>query len=306
MPGIPKEEPSHGRTRAKEPRGTPASPSDAARMAPRRLGFMVLFLCFQKAANATEVTGIIGGSVEMRCLYTEKEPFILNKFRVQWQKKNTLSDCFIDAYLPGEDMKLHQCPEFRNRTQFSEQLKKGNFSLRLLDIRPTDDRTYECLVQRNQTGKFEFFTRSSVTLKVAANYSKPVITLPVPSGKELIFICNSSHGYPLQNLKWINRTDNSVLNATEWHAADSDGTFSVSSTLMVKATSDTNLDCMIENQQLHQTIITTFDIHNSDMHHKSHIVVGVVAAIIAVIGVSLTLYCRWNKKRSSVQRTYID
>ncbi|KAH0624790.1 hypothetical protein JD844_032597 [Phrynosoma platyrhinos] len=233
---------------------------------------------------ATEVTGIIGGSVELRCLYTGKEPFILNKFRVQWQKKNTISDCFIDAYLPGEDMKLHQCPEFRNRTLFSEQLKKGNFSLRLLDIGPTDELTYECLVQRNQTGKFEFFKSSSVTLKVAvalkkqltkyitlifppANYSKPVITHPVPSGEELIFICNSSHGFPLQKLKWINRTDNSVLNATEWHSADSDGTFSVSSTLMVKTTSDKNLECIIENQRLHQTITTTYACKNEESGH---------------------------------------
>uniref|UniRef100_G1KUG1 ICOS ligand n=1 Tax=Anolis carolinensis TaxID=28377 RepID=G1KUG1_ANOCA len=278
------------------------------------LGFMVLFLWFQRVANVAQVIGIIGGTAEMECFYSGKEQFVPNKFRIIWQKQEK-TDCPIDIYeySHGEDMKSDQCNEFQNRTLFSEHLKKGNFSLRVLDINPDDDNTYKCVVLRNETGGYHLFSEIIVTLKVAAHYSKPVINVTGQPGEEMIFVCNSSHGYPQANLTWINQTDNSLLNATKLNATrNSNGTFSISSTLRINATSDTKLGCRIENPLLHQNITTTFTVGKDSPPNSSKIdsspapvASGVVIVIaISAIAIAIIIYICRNKRRRSHQRAY--
>nr|XP_060626228.1 ICOS ligand isoform X2 [Anolis sagrei ordinatus] len=280
-------------------------------MARQSLGFMALFLWFQRVvANVPIVIGIIGGTAEMECFYYGKEPFVLNKFRIIWQEKEERF-CPIDIYSPGEDLKSSQCNEFQNRTLFSEQLKKGNFSLRLSNIHPDDDKTYKCVVLKNESGMFLLYNESIVTLKVAAHYSKPVINITEQPGEEMILVCHSSHGYPQANLKWINQTDNNPLNATELNATrNSNGTFSISSTLRIKATSDTKLGCRIENPLLHQNITTTFIFgkespRNSSIIDRSPgpVASGVVIIAVIVIAIIMFTFC-WNKRRRSHQKAY--
>lgn len=90
-----------------------------------------------------------------------------------------------------------------------------------------------------------------------ASYSKPVITGPVQLGEEMMFMCNSSHGYPEQRLYWVNEMDNSTMNVTVQFIKELDGSFSVFSTLKMKMASDIKLGCIIEHKQLHQNITTT-------------------------------------------------
>lgn len=90
-----------------------------------------------------------------------------------------------------------------------------------------------------------------------ASYSKPVITGPVQLGEEMMFMCNSSHGYPEQRLYWVNEMDNSTTNVTVQFTKEFDGSFSVFSTLKMKVASDIKLGCIIEHKQLHQNITTT-------------------------------------------------
>ncbi|KAJ6667621.1 hypothetical protein lerEdw1_016742 [Lerista edwardsae] len=206
--------------------------------------------------NGTEVMGIIGETAGLICLYPGKKPLVADEFRVQWQIDAYYMDaepCNVDAYLPGE--KVLQCSRFSNRTRLSDKLKEGNFTLHLFNISQNDEYTYTCNVQKKINGMFKHVYQTTATLKVAANYSKPVLTGPVESEKEVTFTCNSSHGYPEPKVYWINRTDNSLVKTklTE----EPSGTFSVSSTLTIKvASSDIKVGCVIENERLRENLTT--------------------------------------------------
>ncbi|XP_033003012.1 ICOS ligand [Lacerta agilis] len=279
-------------------------------MVPKSFGFM-MFLWVQTAANIS-VTGIIGSTVELRCDELNGT-FILKNFRVTWRKEGE-RNCFVDTYDPDEDLTSyrmkHQCADFRERTRFKEELKQGKFTLQLLRISPKDEFTYTCVVlKKNKEGIFEEYREVKTNLKVAANYSTPVLT-HMPSGEETMFSCTSSHGYPQPKVYWINHTDISLLNSTQQYTRAPDGTFSVFSTLTVKAATGIKLECTIENEQLHQNLTATIDtsspenspsVDTSPSKTKGA-VLGSVAAVSIVI--LLILYIGWKKRRTSVLMTY--
>lgn len=155
------------------------------------LSYVILFsviFCppFLLTANGNEVIGILGSSVELECHYVGEKS--LDKLRVLWQTNKPVP-CLVDAYFPNKREKKNLCEEFRNRTQ----INKENFSLKLLHVTIKDERTYECIVQRNKTMQFEVEDTTTVTLKVAGKhflFSVNVYKLQIcgPGG----FIVNSS------------------------------------------------------------------------------------------------------------------
>ncbi|KAJ7320624.1 hypothetical protein JRQ81_020135 [Phrynocephalus forsythii] len=276
-------------------------------MASRRsFGLVVLFLWLQSAASESEVIGMLGSSVELRCPYDGEKS--LDKHRVQWQATEPVP-CLVDAYFPNKHDKKNCCKEFRNRTQFI----KEDFSLKLFHVTVKDERTYECVVQRNTSIEFNFAHKATVTLKVAAYYSKPSITRIGQTGDEMTFNCNSSHGYPEQKLHWTNQMDNSLFNVTEWPATlEPNGTFSVSSTLRIKSASNIKLECTIENERLGQNTTAVFEETNSSVsseNNKSansvsrHNRPAVMSILVVILILPVIMYICWGEK-SCPGRTY--
>ncbi|XP_066475940.1 ICOS ligand [Tiliqua scincoides] len=279
-------------------------------MQTRSLGFLALFLWVQGTVNGTEVMGIIGSAVELRCCY-EKELLVTDEFRVQWQIKGEQS-CLVDAYFPNENQ-IKKCPRFSNRTRLSDRLKQGDFTLQLFNISHNDEHTYTCHVQKKINRIFTHVHDSSTTLKVAANYSKPVLTGPVESGAEVTFTCNSSHGYPKPNVYWINQTDNSLLKAGSTELTpEPSGTFSVSSTLTIKgASSGGKVGCVIENERLHENLTNSVVGNNlpssspSAQPETQAAVPQAVAVSIVVLPLAILLgIWWWYKRRWSLQQKY--
>ncbi|XP_034279780.1 uncharacterized protein LOC117669437 isoform X3 [Pantherophis guttatus] len=267
-------------------------------------GLLVLFLWVWRSAE-TEVIGIIGSSIELQCSYPEEESLNYNTNRILWQIKDRFS-CFVAGYFPNENMEEDQCEEFKRRTLLNEP-KQGSASLQLSNIRIADEFIYECIIQKKINGRFKLIHNESISLKVAANYSKPVITGPVQLGEEIMFMCNSSHGYPEQKLYWINEMDNSTMNITVQFTKELDGSFSVFSTLKMKVASDIKLGCTIEHKQLHQNITTTIDLKNSTnspiIYNKYH--ERAVAFSIPIAVLILFIACiSWKICKHSPRTTY--
>ncbi|XP_039224201.1 ICOS ligand [Crotalus tigris] len=276
-------------------------------VAPReRFGLLVLFLWVWRSAE-TEVIGIIGSSVELQCCYPEEESLNYNRNRISWQIKDRFS-CFVAGYFPNENMEKYQCEEFKRRTLLNEP-KQGSASLQLLNIRIADEFIYHCIIQKNINGQFKLIHNESISLKVAASYSKPVITGPVQLGEEIMFTCNSSHGYPEQRLYWVNEMDNSTMNVTVQFTKELDGSFSVFSTLKMKVASDIKLGCIIEHKQLHQNITTTIDLKKStnspiiyNEHHERAAAFSIPVAVFIII---IFIACiSWKIYKRSLQTTY--
>lgn len=90
-----------------------------------------------------------------------------------------------------------------------------------------------------------------------ASYSQPILSGPIrnSTGEEVTFNCRSGNGYPKPNVYWINKVNNSRLSPSKTEIIPhDDGTFSVFSTLKVKATSNMQIECSIENEMLQENL----------------------------------------------------
>lgn len=100
-----------------------------------------------------------------------------------------------------------------------------------------------------------------------ASYSQPVLSGPIRNSdsteEEVTFSCRSGNGYPEPNVYWINKTDNCHLPPSELKISrHADGTYSVFSMLKVKATSNMQIECSVENTILRENLSANCKSHN--------------------------------------------
>uniref|UniRef100_A0A8B9FHP1 Ig-like domain-containing protein n=1 Tax=Amazona collaria TaxID=241587 RepID=A0A8B9FHP1_9PSIT len=192
----------------------------------------------------------LGENTTLSCIYQGRELHLKN-LRVYWQIADDQEECtVVHALISGQDNESEQCIHFKNRTQlFWDRLENGDFSLLLLNVNQGDEHTYKCVVLE----KAEYTSmvhQAEVVLSLAGkNFNSD------STGEEVTFSCRSGNGYPEPNLYWINKTDNSHLPPSELMIIpNSNGTYSVFSTLKVKATSNMQIECSIENKILQENL----------------------------------------------------
>ncbi|XP_042723275.1 ICOS ligand-like [Lagopus leucura] len=281
-------------------------------------GFLLLFLHILRAVTALEkIISKPGDNVTLSCIYPGRE-FSLDSLRVYWQiadDEDTEPCSVVHALISGQDNESLQCSQFKNRTQLLwDKLGDGNFSLLLFNVRKSDERTYRCVVM--QTIEYtRVIHQEQVVLSLAASYSQPILSGPIRNsnntGEEVTFICRSDNGYPEPNVYWINRTDNTRLSQSGFNITQHpNGTYSVLSTLKVKATSDMQIECFIENKILQENTSANYKSRptndSSTGSHKDPAKSGQGAHAAAVVSVVilmafLTVLICWLRRRRSSQ-----
>uniref|UniRef100_A0A8C3B6A1 Ig-like domain-containing protein n=1 Tax=Cairina moschata TaxID=8855 RepID=A0A8C3B6A1_CAIMO len=287
-------------------------------------GFLLLSLHILRAVAALEEKTVIsklGDNATLSCIYPGKE-LSLNNLRVYWQIDDVQEQCsVVHALISGQDNESEQCIHFKNRTQLLwDRLGEGDFSLLLLNVSQSDERKYKCVVlQTNEYTKVVH--QAQVVLSLAASYSQPILSGPVTNSNstgEVTFSCSSDNGYPEPNVYWINRTDNRRLLPSELSITlHDDGTYSVLSTLKVKATSDMQIECFIENKRLQENISANYtqEKQNNGSNTESHKdleksgrgaqAAGIISIVI-LLALLAVLICWLWKHRSSKLVSYTD
>ncbi|XP_016372648.1 CD276 antigen homolog [Sinocyclocheilus rhinocerous] len=89
------------------------------------------------------VKGVIGGSVVLPC--SSKEPQLTSEdITVNWKHHNRLK---VYGIVKGKVSVEGQHPEYENRVESdSEQHLRGNFSLKLKNLRYSDTGKYQCYI----------------------------------------------------------------------------------------------------------------------------------------------------------------
>ncbi|NXU16422.1 ICOSL protein, partial [Pardalotus punctatus] len=225
-----------------------------------------LSLSFNLVVMALEKKNIIskpGDNATLSCIYNKRD-LQLKNLRVYWQiaDDSVQRKCLVvHALISGQDNNSNQCIHFKDRTQlFWDRLENGDFSLLLLNVSQSDRHTYKCVVQE-KTEFTRVIHQAEVVLSLAASYSQPILSGPIrnSTGEEVTFSCRSGNGYPQPKLYWINKVNNSHLSPSELKIdLHDDGTFSIFSTLKVKATSNMQIECSIENEMLQENLSANY------------------------------------------------
>ncbi|KFW10216.1 V-set domain-containing T-cell activation inhibitor 1, partial [Eurypyga helias] len=129
---------------------------------------------------ATTCHAFLGETVILPCTASSPGDVILSSSILYWQRTTSV----VHFVYNGQDLLLHQDKHYRGRTSlFLDQMRHGNFSLKLSNVQVNDSGLYTCIYK--QTGDYLSPTQKS---EIELNVSAPSSTeeAPSPSGHSQI------------------------------------------------------------------------------------------------------------------------
>uniref|UniRef100_A0A7N6BQ34 Ig-like domain-containing protein n=1 Tax=Anabas testudineus TaxID=64144 RepID=A0A7N6BQ34_ANATE len=214
---------------------------------------------------------------------------------LEWTRSD-LEPRFVFVWRAGQDFVTIKNPSYKGRTSlFTDELKHGNISLKLSEVKPADEGKYRCYVPDNNEESF-------VELVVAsAAAASPVITLERIDRDEegVILQCESKGWYPEPELLWLD-AEGKILSAGPTETVRGpDDLYTVSSRVTVEKRHSNNIICRVQQSNINQ--IRETQIHISDDFCKvqsiSPLTAGfAVIVVICIILLLLLVFVVWKRK----------
>ncbi|XP_032903248.1 butyrophilin subfamily 3 member A3-like isoform X2 [Amblyraja radiata] len=189
------------------------------------------------------VVGVVGGTVTLECHLEPKEP--IDKMTVRWLKSDL--DFAVHMFRNGKDETNTQDDDYRGRTElFKDQMVEGNASLRIKDIRVTDEGNYICSVDNGVV-----FEETPIDLKVGGLGHDHWIYIRGYEKSGIQLVCESTGWYPAPSIQWIggekeNLTSKSEINFQQ----DSKQLLNAQSKVTVSQGSTNKFRCILWNRVL--------------------------------------------------------
>ncbi|XP_032438262.1 uncharacterized protein LOC116732300 [Xiphophorus hellerii] len=265
------------------------------------IGFLLLmFTCkgeSQQTGSSQSVTVMVGEVVVLPCFL--KPPKDASKMTVEWGRPD-LKPRFVFVSLEGQEYTADQNEAYRGRSSmFPENLKNGDVSLKLSDVRISDNGRYRCYLPKE---KKEYFVEL-----VVGSVSSPGVSLSgldvSSSGVKLD--CSAAGWYPEPELFWLDGDGNIMSAGPAEKSPDPDGVYTVSSRVTVEKRNYNNFTCRVQQRDINQSRET--HIHVPDGFFISqpdcnifNIFAGILG-IIVVIGAAAFIW-KWRQTETSKKK----
>ncbi|XP_029111996.1 butyrophilin subfamily 1 member A1-like [Scleropages formosus] len=217
---------------------------------------------FEVLGPADPVVAVAGEDVVLPCYL--KPNISAVDLSVEWFRVWT-DDPLVHLYRDHEDRNENQIPSYRGRTSlFPEELRNGNTSLKVKNVRGFDNGEYKCLVQ---SGKF--YDDSSIEVYIKAIGTRPVISIEGYKQGGISLVCESKGWYPQPEVVWMDSEGHSLpAGHTETHT-DSMDLFIVRRSVIVQETKTNRFTCQVLQQDLNEMKETITNIPG-EMFHRAH------------------------------------
>ncbi|XP_048450384.1 CD276 antigen-like [Rhincodon typus] len=217
------------------------------------IGYSSAVVEFNVHTPDTLVTAVYGHSVVLRCNFTVQHGSpSLERLVINWQRVET--EEVVYSYYYGKEQLSHQSSQYSGRTSlFMEELKRGNASLKLSQVKPEDAGQYKCFVSDAIGSGW-----GTMSVMFAAYYKEPDFYIQLrPSGTVFRF---ESQGYPKAFVSWHNEDNEDISAQSETYYQQSDnGLYSLRSILEITDTNRSlNYTFKLTNNVLHQSVSRTF------------------------------------------------
>ncbi|KAJ8008618.1 hypothetical protein DPEC_G00106750 [Dallia pectoralis] len=175
---------------------------------------------------------------------------------VEWQRTG-LDPKEVHYYTDGRDQPDVQNPLYWERTSlFKEELRKGNMSLLLTGVKPTDAGYFTCFVPTLKST-----VKKSVLKLIVGAVSQPVISIVVSKDYGVVLRCDSGGWYPEPEMIWLD-SDGTVLPAdgpTET-GTDSEGLYNARGHVTVQKTDNNTFTCRVQQQKINHMMETQINV----------------------------------------------
>ncbi|XP_034042634.1 programmed cell death 1 ligand 1-like [Thalassophryne amazonica] len=254
------------------------------------LGWLLLFyvcllvLQLPRSSGTTACNGTRDKDLLWRCHYDLTEEFKPNHTKIYWQGQSSVLVFYNNGVITKDKDKFKERVEI-----FPEQLKHGNFSLRINPLKLDDDNTsLEVIFKANLQPKIGM---CQVTVYVAARFEEPNIQI---NESEKMATCSTKGGYPKPQITWTTTDSKHSFSLPEQGISSvpaENGTLDISSTVSINGIQ--SVTCDVFNPTSKETRTATKIISGSSPLHPGAIAIIV---IILVVGI-LCVLCLTVRKR---------
>ncbi|XP_042639038.1 butyrophilin subfamily 1 member A1-like [Orycteropus afer afer] len=168
-------------------------------------------------------------------------PMDAQNMDVRWYHDSTLS--LVHHYMNSQDQLEQQNPEYRGRTEFlRENITKGQVTLRIHHIRPSDEGDYRCLFISST-----YYSEAQFQVLVTASGTGPHIHIELGETRGIKLTCTSTGWYPEPEVKWRDLQRKHLAPSSETKIAKENGLFHVETSITVDEGSRGSVSCLIRN-----------------------------------------------------------
>ncbi|XP_060730941.1 butyrophilin subfamily 1 member A1-like isoform X1 [Tachysurus vachellii] len=218
---------------------------------------------------------------------------------VEWFKLY-VKDSLVHLYRDHEDRNENQAQSYRGRTSmFKEELQKGNASLKLSDLRVSDEGFYKCLVEDKS-----WSDDITVNVTVEAQGSHPVIRMEsFDNSGGINLVCESRGWIPEPEILWLDREGVTLTAEDTQIHRDTEG-FSVKRRITVYDSSDSNrFYCRL--LQKHHMMEAEVIINSKFFDAWKWIVSISVTACLVAVGLMITAFI-CHKEEIQKEKQFTD
>ncbi|XP_006874532.1 PREDICTED: butyrophilin subfamily 1 member A1-like [Chrysochloris asiatica] len=194
---------------------------------------------FHVIGPKTSVTVLVGEEAVFSCHLSP--PVDAQKMEVKWYRDHPSN--ILYHYKNFQHHMEQQSPEYQRRTELlGENMNKGQVSVRILHIRPSDEGVYKCLFI-NST----YYNEAQFQVWVIGPGTVPHIYIEHGKAKEIKLTCTSIGWYPQPEVQWSDQQGQNLATALETKITEDDGLYHVETSIMVDKDSKGSVSCFIRN-----------------------------------------------------------
>ncbi|XP_054876236.1 butyrophilin subfamily 2 member A2-like [Poeciliopsis prolifica] len=224
-------------------------------------------------------------------------PLDPTQFTVEWGRPD-LKPRFVHVWHNQKEYLADQNKLFKGRTSlFNDKLKDGNFSLKLSDVRHSDNGRYRCYIPKEKT---EYFINL-----IVGSVSSPAVSLSGldVSSSGVMLDCSAAGWYPEPELLWLDADGNIMSAGPAEKSSDPDGVYTVSSRVTVEKRNYNNFTCRVQQRDINQSRETHIHVPDDFFIYESSCSVSisfnVILVIMLVLGVAFMIWMKKQNKKKN-------
>ncbi|XP_029932570.1 butyrophilin-like protein 2 isoform X2 [Myripristis murdjan] len=163
---------------------------------------------------------------------------------VDWMRPD-LDHSLVHQRYKGQEVVTRQNPSYVGRTSlFTDKLKHGNVSLKLSEVKLSDEGGYRCLLPS--------LPRESFIELIVGAASSPVINV-TKSSSGVVLECESKGWYPEPELFWLDAEGKLLSAGAPETVRGPDGLYTVSSRVTVEKSHSNSFTCRVQQLSINQS-----------------------------------------------------
>ncbi|XP_053904315.1 butyrophilin subfamily 1 member A1-like [Malaclemys terrapin pileata] len=237
------------------------------------------------------ITASLGGEAVLPCHLSPS--MSAENMEVGWLRSQDSE--VVHLYHDGQDQYGEQMLEYSGRTELlRDNITNGRVSLRIRNVRPSDDGPYKCFFQSSV-----FYEDALLELQVAGLGSDPVISVEGHQDGGIRVVCRSSEWNSQPEAQWRDLKGQILPSASENIAQEANGLFQAEIAIVITEDSNQKVSCSVRNPRLDQERETAISLAELFFPRDNPwmLALGGILPLLAVL-TALASYCFWRQRRA--------